>query len=204
MVYCAYKFLNRLRLKALPRTWSKGFAYVTISKLGIHTVLNRSNSHILPEEDGVHIHLCGQSETTTKEDTKYLGVMIDERLKFKIHLNVTISKTASVNIALKRLIANARPPRESHKRQLVEVVKSVRLYSSPKRSRVMDFQFYRRGLKSPYLLCAISACSCCHTTSENVAVAIAIMTSIDLLTKKKPYEQDLTSKEKHRLREIEW
>lgn len=43
---------------------------------------------------------------TAKETVKHLGVMMDYKLKFKVHLNRTNSKTATVSIALRRLMTD--------------------------------------------------------------------------------------------------
>lgn len=53
-----------------------------------------------------------RSEVSARKTAKYLGVMIDGRLKFKAHPNVTTSTTANASIALTRSIVNARGQRK--------------------------------------------------------------------------------------------
>lgn len=50
--------------------------------------------------------MVGNHKITTKEAIKYVGVMIDRRLKFKAHIEYACSKTSAAYSALTRILPN--------------------------------------------------------------------------------------------------
>lgn len=62
---------------------------------------------------------------------KYLGMVLDNRLTFRPHLEATEKKVGAVSRALCRITPNLRGPREVRRRLYANVILSVALYAAP-------------------------------------------------------------------------
>lgn len=70
---------------------------------------------------------------------KYLGVIVDENLRFKQHIKVAGDKAQRVLLSLSRLMPNIGCPKEPRRRLLVSVVHSVMLYGAPVWGETLNF-----------------------------------------------------------------
>lgn len=84
---------------------------------------NKIDCALSLDVDGVSIE--------TKRSMRYLGVILDDRLSFGVHLDYVEGKVASVSRVLCRVTPNLRGPRESRRRLYGGVVLSVILYAAP-------------------------------------------------------------------------
>ncbi len=71
----------------------------------------------------------GECEIQSQPQLKYLGVIIDSRLKFKEHLEYTSGKAYKIFNALSRMMANKGCVRSSRRILLAKVIRSVILYA---------------------------------------------------------------------------
>lgn len=69
----------------------------------------------------------GEVELEYSGSIKYLGIHLDNKLNFKIHINRTAEKASEVAMALSRLMPNIRGPIEARRRLYVTVVYSIML-----------------------------------------------------------------------------
>jgi len=67
----------------------------------------------------------------SQRSIKYLGVMIDEKLQFDIHLEYIEEKTNKVTRNLWRLMPNLHGPNERRRRLYAHVISSIALYAAP-------------------------------------------------------------------------
>ena len=73
----------------------------------------------------------GDRTIESTQCVKYLGVMLDNRLSFKRHLEYASKKASAVQAALSRMMPNIGGPRAEVRRLLAQVTCSVLLYASP-------------------------------------------------------------------------
>ncbi|XP_066907361.1 uncharacterized protein [Halyomorpha halys] len=88
----------------------------------------------------------GKHEIRSQSCLKYLGVMIDARLRFNVHSENTCAKSAKVAFILSRLMPNVGGSRESTRRLLAIVVPFILLYAAPIWKEAMVTKSYRRKL----------------------------------------------------------
>lgn len=62
---------------------------------------------------------------------KYLGVILDDRLTFRPHLEYMENKVGTVTRTLHRITPNLRGPGEKRRRLYANIVLSVALYAAP-------------------------------------------------------------------------
>lgn len=107
--------------------------------------------------------------------------MIDHRLNFKEHLTYASGKAGSVAAALTRILSNTRGPRQTRRKIIVTVVRSILLYAAPIWAEATRFSSYLRSMESVYRICALRVCSAFRTVSSDAALVIAGTPPIDLL-----------------------
>ncbi|XP_066908977.1 uncharacterized protein [Halyomorpha halys] len=91
----------------------------------------------------------GRHEIRSQSFLKYIGVMIDARLRFNVHAEYISAKSAKVASFLPRLMPNVEGPREISRRLLAPVVPSIMLYAVPIWKEMVT-KSYRRKLVSVY------------------------------------------------------
>jgi Reverse transcriptase (RNA-dependent DNA polymerase)/Endonuclease-reverse transcriptase len=131
----------------------------------------------------------GKHVITSKRTIKYLGIMIDDKLSFRSHLEYMCTKASNINVALSRMLPNVGGPRSSRRILLASVVSSVLLYGAPVWAEVLSKNSNRRLLERVQRLSALRVISSFRTTSGDAALVIAGMLPIDLVAQeaKKTY-----------------
>lgn len=140
-------------------------------------------------------------EVTVKATTsmKYLGIILDSRLRFLEHFKYVEGKAAKVTRALGRLMPNLRGPHERKRRLYAEVLQSVILYAAPvwsdelKASRVAQ-RFLDRIVKTM----ALRVVAAYRTVSLDAAGVLGRIppTILAAATRKRTYERIKDLKER--------
>lgn len=117
----------------------------------------------------------------SKRSIKYLGVMIDDKLTFKAHIEYIAEKAAKKISTLSRMLPNIGGPSSSKRQLLASVVVSTILYAAPVWERALLVDTYRRKLESIYRRCAIRVICGYRTISLDAACVISGLTPIDIL-----------------------
>ncbi|KAM8706168.1 hypothetical protein ACLKA7_010449 [Drosophila subpalustris] len=131
-----------------------------------------------PQNPAIRI---GATTIVTKPAIKYLGLMIDHRLKFKDHLQFASIKAAHATNAISRIMANTRGPRQHSRKLIAGVVTSILLYGSKVWAPAMSVPTYSRDCKAVYRRCALRVACAFRTVSEVAALVVAGMIPLDLL-----------------------
>ena len=123
----------------------------------------------------------GEHIIQSQPTLKYLGVMVDQRLKFKSHLENLATKASGVATLLARMLPNIGGPRQSRRLLISRVVSSILLYAAPVWASSLKVEANRRKIAAPYRLSALRTSCAYRTTSDEAACVIAGMIPIDIL-----------------------
>ncbi|XP_026471701.1 uncharacterized protein LOC113375979 [Ctenocephalides felis] len=88
----------------------------------------------------------GETTLTSTRALRYLGVMIDEKLSFREHLDSPCIKASKTVSNLSRIMANCMGPQTRKRRVLLEVVHSVLLYGAEMWADILKQKTYRRKI----------------------------------------------------------
>lgn len=135
-------------------------------------------SRKVPEYVNIQV---GTSKIKSKDAIKYLGVMLDNRLNFKSHVESMSKKASGIQAALCRILPNIGGPGYARRILLSRVVSSVLLYAAPVWAKALTTKAIRHKLTSVYRLCALRTISGFRTISDEAAFVIAGMVPIDIL-----------------------
>ena len=75
--------------------------------------------------------VLGEHEIEWKKSIKYLGVQLDQSLRFGEHLQIATAKAIQWGAALTRLMPNVGSPRETKRRLVASVVNSKLFHAAP-------------------------------------------------------------------------
>ena len=123
----------------------------------------------------------GGQRIASQRSIKYLGVMIDDRLSFKSHVNYVEQKAAKAINALTRMMPNRMGPRSSKRRLLANVVTSILRYGGPSWIPALNTMGNQKTLRRPHRLAALRVVSAFRTVSYDAACVLAGMIPIRLL-----------------------
>jgi len=123
----------------------------------------------------------GREQIKSGSKLKYLGVMLDNRLNFKSHVDYCSEKAAKIQTALSRIMPNIVGPKQERRMLLTKVVSSVLLYAAPIWAKTLTTQDTRRKITTPYRISALRAISGFRTISDEAAFVLAGMIPIDIL-----------------------
>lgn len=124
----------------------------------------------------------GAATITSTEAIKYLGVMIDDRLNFRKHMEYACRKASAVSNALARMMPNIGGPRQSRRVLISRVANSVLLYGSP----VWEKSIGRSSMKdmlSVFRRSSLRVCSAFRTVSGEAANVVSGIPPIDITAK---------------------
>lgn len=127
----------------------------------------------------------GECRITTKKQLKYLGVMIDNRLTFKAHLEYVAEKAISATASLCRILPNTRGPKYLRRKVITGVITNIILYAAPIWAESMRYKTYVDKISSVYRIAALRVCCAYRTLSDDAACVIAGMIPIDLLAQER-------------------
>lgn len=122
---------------------------------------------------------------------KYLGVMLDNRLNFKDHIEYVSQKASKIQGSLARILPNIGGPKPARRKLLATVINSVILYASPVWTDGLDLKCSKKKLISVHRLSVLRTISGFRTISEDAACVVAGMIPIDILAEemKRIYER---------------
>lgn len=116
----------------------------------------------------------------SKRALKYLGVMVDDKLTFKAHIEYVADKAARKISALSRMLPNIGGPRSSKRQLLARVVSSTILYAAPVWADALQVSSYRHKLEATHRRCAIRVICGYRTISLDAACVISGLMPIDI------------------------
>lgn len=116
---------------------------------------------------------------------KYLGVWLDHRRSFKVHVEEVCKKSARVAGSLSRLMSNVGGPSPSKRRLLSTVVDSITLYAAPVWVRAISTVGVRKKLNQVQRRMALRVCSGYRTVSAEAAFVLAGVPPLDLLVQER-------------------
>lgn len=111
---------------------------------------------------------------------KYLGVWLDTKLNFKVHVNKTVQKAEKTTNALTSLMPNIGGPVASKRRILCSVIHSQMLYAAPAWHTVTTNKKVLQNLISLQRKLSIRICSAYRTISTEAVGVIAGVLPIEL------------------------
>ncbi|CAD7089303.1 unnamed protein product [Hermetia illucens] len=123
----------------------------------------------------------GEHIIQSQPTLKYLGVMVDQRLKFKSHLENLPTKASGLATLLARMLPNIGGPRQSRRLLISRVVSSILLYAAPVWASSLKVEADRRKIAAPYRLSALRTSCAYRTTSDEAACVKAGMIPIGIL-----------------------
>ena len=124
----------------------------------------------------------GRHTIESKDEIKYLGVILDSRMKFKEHVLYACTKAAKVYTGLARMLCNTGGPRSSRRLLLARVVSSTLLYGAQIWANALELQENKRRMQSVYRLTALRVISAFRTVSYDATCVIAGMMPVDIVT----------------------
>lgn len=157
------------------QTWLES-ASLTLAGHKTEAVLITSRKSV----EYINVRVGGQVIKSSRS-LKYLGVMIDNRLSFKDHIDYVSEKAARIQASLSRILPNIGGPKPARRRLLALVVNSVMLYASPVWAGALAAKGPRRKLTSTHRLSTLRVISGFRTISEDAAQVVAGLIPIDLL-----------------------
>lgn len=128
----------------------------------------------------INVKVGNQTIKSTRS-LKYLGVMIDNKLSFKEHIEYVSKKAARTQASLARILPNIGGPKPARRKLLATVINSVILYASPIWAGAMAVKCSRKKLSSTYRLSTLRIISGFRTISEEAAGVVAGLIPIDIL-----------------------
>lgn len=123
----------------------------------------------------------GDQSIASSESLKYLGMMIDNRLSYKKHIEYVSEKASRLQAALSGMLPNVGGPRHGRRLLLAKVVTSAILYAAPIWAPAMSVQSNRKKLAGTYRLSALRTIGGFRTISDDAAGVLAGMMPIDIL-----------------------
>lgn len=118
--------------------------------------------------------------------------MIDRRLPYiLVYMQYKSEKAAEIGKSLARLLPNFVGRRQERGKLTAEVVTATTLYRSSVWKKALDVPPYARGIQTAYQLCALMVCTVYRTVSEDAALFIDGMVSINLRAKEDKYAAEL-------------
>jgi len=118
----------------------------------------------------------------TKKCMKYLGIIVDEDLKFTEHIKTAAAKAQGVIGSLSRLMPNLGGPKELRRKLLVSVVHSILLYGAPVWAETLEYSKTNLEELARVQRRAVLRSICAYRTVSRVAANIlAAIPPIDYL-----------------------
>ena len=120
-----------------------------------------------------------------KTSIKYLGVQLDRRLSFGVHLKITTAKAIQCGANLARLLPNIGGPRKAKSRLEASVVHSKLLYAAPIWADALQNHAIRRKLFPAQRSIVLRIILAYKTVSTSAVLVLASVPPIDLLAEER-------------------
>lgn len=124
---------------------------------------------------------AGEQSISSKRDIKYLGVLIDDRLNFKSHVDYACEKAARAIANISWIMPNSFGPRSSKRRLLATVCTSVLRYGGPAWVPALQVKRNLKLLNKTFRVAAIRVASAYRTISLDAVCVIAGMVPIGII-----------------------
>lgn len=167
--------------------WSIKVIHEWLNNMGLQLAEQKTEVILITSRkqmEDIAIEVGGQ-QIISKPYINYLGVIIDARLSFRIHLDTVSEKARRVNGALSRLMPNVGGASQKRRLLLGNVITSILMYGAPIWASASEVCTYRQKVASVYRLCALRVISAFRTVSEEAVCLIAGMPPIDLIAKER-------------------
>jgi hypothetical protein len=140
----------------------------------------------------------GNSTIPVCDKLKYLGVWLDKRRAFQIHIDETAKKADRVSASLSKLMWNTGGPRQRKRQLLSSVVDSVILYAAPVWKRAMTTTRAKTKLGRIQRRMALRAACAYRTVGSEAAFVVSGIPPIELLVNERCRRHDGATKEEAR------
>jgi hypothetical protein len=124
-------------------------------------------------------------EVPFSRSLRYLGVQIDDKLRFAEHAEKAASKATRIAEDLARLMPNIGGPKQKRRKLYSEVVHSVLLYGAPIWADATKIERTRLTLARVQRRSALRVASAYRTVSEDAILVLTATPPIDLLAKER-------------------
>lgn len=121
----------------------------------------------------------------SQSSLRYLGVHIDERLRFKEHLQMVSTKASTVCNQLVKIMPNIGGPRQERRKLIASVVNSILLYGAPIWWKATNVISYIRQINSVYRRSALRVARAFRTVSHDAVCVISDMMPFQLLAEER-------------------
>ncbi|KAI8126689.1 putative 115 kDa protein in type-1 retrotransposable element R1DM [Lucilia cuprina] len=118
---------------------------------------------------------------TFSQNLRYLGLQLDSKLSFSVHLQLIRDKALQTANTLARIMPNIHGPKDSTRKLINSVILSQMLYAAPIFSSAIMRKCSTNQLLRPQRLSAIRIISAYRTVSTSAALVLSGIPPIDLL-----------------------
>ncbi|KAI8129373.1 Retrovirus-related Pol polyprotein from type-1 retrotransposable element R1 [Lucilia cuprina] len=126
------------------------------------------------------LRIQGKSITFSKS-LRYLGVLLDNRLNFNIHVQNIRDKALKTANVLTKIMPNINGPKDSTRKLISSVVHSQMLYAAPIIASALKRKCVITQLLKPQRVSALRVISAYRTVSTSAALVLSGIPPIDLL-----------------------
>lgn len=132
----------------------------------------------------------GVDVISSKPAVKYLGVHLDTKLSYWVHIKQAVEKATKVVGALSRLMANVGGPAASKRKLLMTALHAVLLYGCEVWADALKIEKYRKQMAAVQRRAALRVACSYRTVSEPAILVVAAIAPIDLMAqeRKRSYE----------------
>lgn len=125
--------------------------------------------------------MLGGFQVPFVKSIRYLGVHLDAKLNFSVHVEKASAKAAVVATQIAKLMPNIGGPKSKRRKLLSSTVHSVMLYAAPVWASSLNIERTRLKMARVQRICALRVISGYRTVSEDAALVLAGLPPVDLL-----------------------
>lgn len=107
-----------------------------------------------------------------EEHLKYLGIIFDKSMTFRMHCEHVANKAAKTMTALNKLLPNLSGPTGAKRALLISVCKSIICYAAPVWGAAMGIKSYAKKIEAVWRRAVLRAISGYRTVSKDAADAV--------------------------------
>ena len=169
----AQRTLNQVMLRT--QAW--------MSNHGLKLAIEKTELLILTKKHiPVEVRMHTQFHTfDTKRSIKYLGILLDSKLKFWPQIHHAVNKAGRATASLSKLMANTGGPTADKRKLLMATTQEILLYGCEIWAHSIQAKHRRKALSSVQRTAALRVASAYRTVSESAVMVISGTIPIDLL-----------------------